>query len=85
MNNKIPTDDSGLEVNHDGSGNMTAGSGLREKGGERGVVLSLLVRWHTAIGLDSVLQAVQFPASISDLDSGLADVDRDDLTLKVLI
>jgi hypothetical protein len=29
-----------------------------------------------------VLQAVQFPAGIADLDSGLADVDGDALTLK---
>ena len=30
---------------------------------------------HLAIGLDAVLQAVELPAGISDLDTGLADVD----------
>ena len=31
--------------------------------------------------LDTMLQAVQLPAGIADLDSGLADVDGDTLTL----
>jgi hypothetical protein len=36
--------------------------------------------WHSVesyltIGLDAVLEAVQLPARISDLDTGLADVD----------
>jgi hypothetical protein len=35
---------------------------------------------HLAIGLDAVLKAVELPAGISDLDTGLADVDGDDLT-----
>jgi hypothetical protein len=35
---------------------------------------------HLAIGLDAVLQAVQLPAGITDLDAGLADVDADHLT-----
>lgn len=35
---------------------------------------------HLAIGLDAVLQTVELPAGISDLDAGLADVDRDHLT-----
>jgi hypothetical protein len=30
---------------------------------------------HLAIGLDAVLQAVELPAGVSDLDTGLADVD----------
>ena len=35
---------------------------------------------HLAIGLDAVLQAVELPAGVSDLDAGLADVDGDHLT-----
>ncbi len=32
--------------------------------------------------LDAVLEAVELPAGVTDLDPGLADVDRDALTLK---
>ena len=35
---------------------------------------------HLTIGLDAMLQAVQLPASVTDLDTGLADVDGDHLT-----
>ena len=37
---------------------------------------------HLAIGLDAVLEAVQLPARVTNLDSGLADVNRDALTLE---
>lgn len=33
-----------------------------------------------SIGLDAVLQAVELPAGVTDLDSGLTDVDGDNLT-----
>jgi hypothetical protein len=35
---------------------------------------------HGAIGLDAVLEAVELPAGVADLDPGLADVDADDLS-----
>ena len=62
---------------------MLASSGLAEEGVE-GVVTTSdgLVGGHLAVGLDAVLQAVQLPAGIANLDSGLADVDRDALTLE---
>ena len=41
-----------------------------------------LITGHLTIRLDAVLQAVQLPAGIAHLDSGLADVDRDALTLE---
>jgi hypothetical protein len=34
---------------------------------------------HGAIVLDAVLEAVELPAGVADLDPGLADVDADDL------
>jgi hypothetical protein len=43
-------------------------------------VASLEPAPHLAIGLDAVLQAVQLPAGVTDLDTGLADVDADNLT-----
>ena len=39
-----------------------------------------LVRGHLAIGLDAVLQAVELPAGIAELDAGLSNVQRDDFT-----
>jgi glycine/D-amino acid oxidase-like deaminating enzyme len=35
---------------------------------------------HGAIGLDAVLEAVELPAGVADLDPGLPDVDADDLS-----
>ena len=35
---------------------------------------------YLAIGLDSVLETIEFPAGIAHLDSGLADMDRNDLS-----
>ncbi len=62
---------------------MLAGAGLREEGVE-GVVAAAdgLVGGHLAVGLDAVLQAVELPAGIADLATGLADVNGDALTLK---
>ena len=71
----------GLQVHEDGPRHVLAAPGLREEGLE-GVVSEGLVRGHAAVGLDAVLQAVQLPAGIANLDSGLADVDRDALTLE---
>ena len=62
---------------------MLASSGLREEGVE-GVISTSdgLVRGHLAIRLDSMLKAVQLPASITNLYSGLSKMDRDTLTLR---
>jgi len=78
----ILTDDSGLQVHKDGSGDVFAGSSLAEEGVE-GVVSSSdgLVTRHLTVRLDAVLQAVELPAGIAHLDSGLADMHRDTLTL----
>jgi hypothetical protein len=65
-----------LQIDEHSTWDVLAGSSLAEEGVE-GVVSSTdrLVRWHLAIRLDTVLETVQFPASITDLDSGLANVD----------
>ena len=77
------TDDSGLQINKDSPGDMLASTSLREEGVE-GVVAAPdgLVRGHLAIRLNAMLEAVELPATISDLGPGLADVDGDALTLK---
>jgi hypothetical protein len=47
-----------------------------------GIIRSMdrLVAWHLTIRLDSMLQAVQLPAGISHLDSGLTDMYGDTFT-----
>ncbi len=61
---------------------MFASSSFTEEGVE-GVISTSngLVTGHLSIRLDSMLQTVQFPAGIANLDSGLANMDADTLTL----
>lgn len=76
------TNDRGLQVYKHCPGHVLASARLTEEGVE-GVVPSPngLVTGHLAIGLDAMLQAVQLPAGIANLDTSLADVDGDALTL----
>jgi predicted TIM-barrel enzyme len=69
-------DDSGFQIDKDSSRHVFAGSGLTEEGVE-GVISTSdgLVTGHLAVRLDSMLQTVQFPASVSDLDTGLTDMN----------
>ena len=69
-------DDGRLQVHHDGAGHVLAGAGLGEEGVE-GVVAATdgLVGGHLTVRLDSVLEAEEFPAGVTDLDTGLADVE----------
>ena len=61
---------------------MLSSAGLTEESVERIVsTADGLVTGHLTVGLDSMLQTVQFPATIPHLNSGLADMDRDTLAL----
>ena len=73
-------DDSRLQIDEDSSWDVLASSSLREEGLE-GVVPEGLVGGHVAVGLDAMFEAVELPAGVSDLATGLADVDGDALTL----
>lgn len=74
-------DHSRLEIEEDAPWDVLSGSGLGEEGVESIITTSDgLVGWHLAVGLDTVLEAVELPASISDLDSGLSDMDGDNFT-----
>merc|ERR1712227_639288 len=67
-----------LQINKHSSGHVFATSGLREEGVEAVVsTTNSLVRGHLTIRLDTMLQAVEFPARITNLDSGLSNVDAD--------
>ena len=61
---------------------MLASSSLGEEGVEA-VVSSTdgLIRGHLAIRLNAVLQAVELPAGVANLTSGLANMDTATLTL----
>jgi len=78
-------DDSGLEIEEDAAGNVLASASLGEEGVE-GIITTTngLVRGHLAIRLNTVLKAEELPAGVTDLDTGLTDVNRDNLTHDVV-
>jgi hypothetical protein len=70
-------DNRGLQVDHDGTGNVFARTSLAEKGLKALIVTRAR---HSAVRLNTVLEAIEFPAGISCLDASLANVEGDDLT-----
>ena len=70
-----------LQVHKDGSWDVLSSSSLAKEGVE-GIVSSSdgLVRRHLSVRLNAVLQTVELPAGVSDLDSSLSNVDRDTFT-----
>ncbi len=77
------TDDGGFQIDEHSSRDVFAGAGFAEEGIKTVVAGSdSLVGWHLTVRLNAMFQTVEFPAGISDLNSGLANVDRDTFTLK---
>ena len=78
-----PTDHGGLQVHEHGPGHVLARPGLAEERVE-GVIPAAdgLVAGHLAVGLNAMLQAVQLPAGVADLDARLPHVDGDALALE---
>ena len=75
--------DCGFQVEEDSTGDVLSRSSLTEEGVESIITTSDgFVRGHLAIRLDTMFQAVKFPAGITDLDTGLSEMNRDTLTLK---
>jgi hypothetical protein len=70
-----------LQIYKYSAGNMLSGSSFAEESVE-GIVSATdgLIARHLAIRLNAVLEAIELPASISDLDTGLTNVDRDALS-----
>ena len=67
-----------FQIDENGSWNVFTRTSLREKGVETVVAATNgFIAWHLSVWLDTVLEAVELPTSVSDLNSGLADVDRD--------
>jgi hypothetical protein len=73
--------DGRLQVDEDRARHVLTGTGFGEEGVERVITTTDgLVRRHLTVRLDTVFQAEQFPAGVTDLDTGLTDVDADSFT-----
>jgi len=69
-------DDGWLEIEEDSAGDVLASTSLGEEGVESVVATTDgLIGWHLTVRLDTVLEAEELPAGVTDLDTGLADVD----------
>ena len=69
-------DNGGLKIEEDGSGDVLTGTSLGEEGVESVVTTTDgLIGWHLTVGLDTVLEAEELPAGVTNLDTGLTDVD----------
>jgi len=57
------------------------GTGFREESVE-GIISSSdgFVGWHLTVGLDTVFKAEEFPASITNLDTSLSYVNRNNFS-----
>ena len=70
-----------LEIEEDGSWDVLTGTSLGEEGVESIVTTTDgFIGWHLTIRLDSVLEAEELPACVTNLDTGLTDVDRNDFS-----
>ena len=73
--------DGRLQVDEDSARHVLTSAGLGEEGVERVITTADgLVGRHLTIRLNAVLQAEQLPAGVTDLDTGLTDVDADSFT-----
>jgi len=69
-------DDGRLEIQEDSAGDVLASTSLREEGVESIIATTDgLIGWHLTVRLDTVLEAEELPAGVTDLDTGLTDVD----------
>lgn len=74
-------DDGRLEIKEDSSGDVLAGTSLGEEGVESIITATDgFIGWHLAVRLDSVLEAEEFPAGVTDLNTSLTNVNGDNLS-----
>ena len=68
--------DGGLQIEEHTSGDVLSSSSLGEESVE-GIISTSngLVGGHLSVGLDSVLEAEEFPTGVTDLDTGLSNVN----------
>lgn len=69
-------DDSGFQVEEDASGDVLTSTSLGEEGVESIITTSdSLIRGHLTVGLDTVFETEEFPTGVTNLDTGLTNVD----------
>jgi len=73
--------DGGLEIEEHGAGDVLTSTSLGEEGVESIIATTdSLIGGHLTVRLDSVLEAEKLPAGVTDLDTGLTDVDGNDFS-----
>ena len=74
-------DHSGFEIEEDAAGHVLAGTGFGEESVES-IITSAdsLIGRHLSIRLDTVFEAEELPAGVTDLDTSLSDVNVDDFS-----
>ena len=69
-------DNSWFEIEEDSSWDVLTGTSLGEEGVESIITTTdRFIRWHLTVRLDSVLEAEELPAGVTDLDTALTDMD----------
>jgi len=78
-------DNGWLEIEEDSSWDVLTSTSLGEEGVESVVTTTDgFIGWHLTIRLDTVLEAEKLPAGVTNLDTGLTDVDGNDFSHEVL-
>lgn len=74
-------DDGGFEIEEDATRDVLSGSSLREESIE-GIITATnsLIGGHLSVRLYSVLETEEFPASVTDLNTSLTNVNGDYLS-----
>ena len=74
-------DNSWLEIEEDSSWDVLTSTSLGEEGVESVITTTDgFIGWHLTIRLDTVLEAEKLPAGVTNLDTGLTDVDGNDFS-----
>ena len=75
-----------FQIKEDTSWHMLSSSGFGEEGVE-GIITSsdCLIGGHLTVRLNAVLKAEQFPTGVTDLNTSLTNVDRDNFSHSYLI
>ena len=69
-------DNGGLEIEEDASGDVLSGTSLGEEGVESIITTTDgFIGGHLTVWLNTVLEAEELPAGVTNLDTGLTDVD----------
>jgi hypothetical protein len=74
-------DNGWFEIEEDSSWDVLTGTGFGEEGVESIITTTDgLIGWHLTIWLNTVFKAEEFPAGVTNLDTSLTDVNRDNFS-----